>query len=486
MSTSSFLAALSSKVYADRTDYATPLDLACDYDPSFIKTPALEYLAGHLVDASVHPEHRKVVSFAPQEGKTTTSAIAFPLWLLRNRPNLRVAVVSYQKELAEEQVRAARNIVQENPELFPFTIDQGQAAKDSWRVAGKRGGMTAVGINSGFTGKPADVVIVDDPHSGLEDASSPAKRRAVRNFWTGTATARFSASTIVIIVMTRWHKEDLAGWLLERNPESFEFVRVPAQADHDPAKGESDPLGREPGEYMLSARGRTTAQWEQRKRDAGSLDWQALYQGRPVAEGGELLKVDSIARFDWNTMVTRRGATCYVPPKVGDVIGMSWDMTFKGTANSDYVVGQVWLRRDAHMYLLDQVRGQWDFTQTVDQVRAFTQKWRQAVPLYIEDKANGSAVISTLRKTRPGIIPVNPRGGKEARARAITPYLEAGNILVPDTATAPFNVDELLTEAASFPQGKHDDQVDALTQAVTAMMSSEAKSTANNGLVGLG
>jgi len=427
-----FLRALAQKFGTD-LDYATPLDLARAYDPTYISTPALELLCSHLTDAAENPSHRKVISFAPQEGKTTTSAIAFPLWLLTQQRHLRIAICSYSKDLAEEQVRSARNIVAEHPDLFPYTIDKTHAAKDSWRIEGARGGVFAVGVNGGFTGKPADVVIVDDPHGGIVQAESKAERERVKKWWTGTVTARFAASTIVIIVQTRWHKDDLAGYLLDRNPEAFEFVRVPAQADHDPSKGETDILGRAPGEYMISARGRTQEQWEQRKRDAGSIAWSALYQGKPIAEGGELFDMAKIKDYDWTEIVTQTNGRCYVPPAQYDQIGMSWDMTFKGGATSDYVVGQVWLKRGASMYLLDQVRGQWSFTESVEQVKRFSEKWRQAQACFIEDKANGSAIIDTLSRTRPGVIGVNPQGGKEARARAITPFIEAGNILLPSS-----------------------------------------------------
>lgn len=483
MTTATFLKALASKFGTD-LEYHSPLDLARAYDHTYISTPALELLTQHLVDAAEHPDHRKVISFAPQEGKTTTSAIAFPLWLLTQQRHLRIAVCSYSKDLAEEQVRSARNIVSEHPELFPYSVDKTHAAKDSWRVEGARGGMFAVGVNGGFTGKPADVVIVDDPHGGIVQAESKAERERVKKWWTGTVTARFAANTIVIIVQTRWHKDDLAGYLLERNPEAFEFVRVPAQADHDPSKGETDILGREPGEYMISARGRTKEQWDQRKRDAGSIAWSALYQGKPIAEGGELFDMTKVQDYDWHKIVTQHNGRCNAPAQAYDVIGMSWDMTFKGGANSDYVVGQVWLKRGASMYLLDQVRGQWSFTESVEQVRRLSQKWGQAQACFIEDKANGSAIIDTLRRTRPGVIAVNPKGGKEARARAVTPFIEAGNIFLPSITSAPFNVDDLRMELAEFPQGKHDDTVDAMTQAISSMMI-DRKQTYGTGNIGL-
>ena len=249
---------------------------------------------------------------------------------------------------------------------------------------------------------------------------------------------------------TRWHTDDLAGRLVERDVEAgWQVLNIPAQCD-DPA---GDPLGRQLGEFMTSARGRSRRQWELRKATAGSRSWNALYQGRPApAEGG------AFQRSWWKRWDQ--------PPALVHGVIQSWDMTFKGTDHSDFVVGQVWAIDGPNMHLLDQARGRWSFVETVRQVELMRERWPQTTATLVEDKANGTAVIDLLSRRIPGLIPVQPQGGKEVRAAAVSPFVEAGNVWLPAGQRW---ADDLIEEAAAFPNSSHDDQVDALTQALTYM-----------------
>jgi hypothetical protein len=185
----------------------------------------------------------------------------------------------------------------------------------------------------------------------------------------------------VVIIQTRWRENDLSGWLQAgENGRTWRVVNIPAQADHDPAKGETDPLGRQPGEYMLSARGRTDADWEKKKRPVGSRSWNALYQGRPSPASGDVLKRDWWQFYDTPQVDRPHRRQLVVPLSDGDELAMSWDMAFKDTDGSDYVVGQVWLRRGVHAYLLDMVRRRMSFTETLRAVKALSAKWPQALP----------------------------------------------------------------------------------------------------------
>ena len=146
-----------------------------------------------------------------------------------------------------------------------------------------------------------------------------------------------------------------------------------------------------------------------------------------------------------------------------DEQAQSWDCAFKGLATSDYVVGQVWGRRGSQFLLLYQMRGQMDCPATVRAVRQLSRLWPSCAAKLIEDKANGSAVIQMLANEIPGIIPVNPEGGKLARAAAVSPLIEAGNVYMPHPQFFPW-VNDFIEECAAFPNGAHDDQVDAMTQ----------------------
>ena len=214
------------------------------------------------------------------------------------------------------------------------------------------------------------------------------------------------------------------------------------------------------------------------QKDAGTRVWQALYQGAPSPATGTILEPTNYRTYNTPQTTPGPNGTQLLPnPGPDTQLIQSWDMTFKATNTSDYVVGQIWLRRGHNFYLIDQVRGRYNFTETVNQVRALTAKYPQAITKLIEDKANGPAVIDTLRSTTNGIIPVNPQGGKEARAHAIAPYHEAGNIHLPAPELAPW-VSELTEETRAFPHGKHDDQIDAMTQAITYLA---AKAQTNTG-----
>jgi len=152
-----------------------------------------------------------------------------------------------------------------------------------------------------------------------------------------------------------------------------------------------------------------------------------------------------------------------------DEMLMSWDMTFKDTRGSDFVVGQIWARRGANVYLLDQVHKRLSFTDTLTAFTTMCKRWPQATAKLVEDKANGSAVIDTLKSKIPGIVPINPTESKYARANAVSPYIEAGNVHLPTTEVAMFEVESFIEEAAAFPNASHDDRVDATSQALARL-----------------
>src|SRR5262249_9657109 len=157
----------------------------------------------------------------------------------------------------------------------------------------------------------------------------------------------------------------------------------------------------------------------------------------------------------------------------------SGDMTYKNGPSADYVVGLVAVRTGADIYLVDRVKGRWDFRESCRQVKALKAKYPQTGKIYIEDAANGPAIINMLGRDVPGIIPVKPEGGKDARAQAAQPLVEAGNLwlpnprplgrLIPERAW----VDDLLDQCCIFPTGAHDDDVDALTQLVAQCLRPE-------------
>jgi len=355
-------------------------------------------------------------------------------------------------------MRARNDFAQYAPEVWNLGVDPDAAAMYRWDVLDPNrppgeppGGLIAAGIGGPITGHGAHLAIIDDPFKDAQAANSEVQRNAVWDWYRFVLRTRLMPDAAVVLVCTRWHQDDLAGRLLkaaEADPEAdqWEELSLPAIA-----QDEGDPLGRKVNEALWPEM-YDESSLAAIKASVGSYVWAALYQQRPSPMEGGILK-----RQWWRYYRQ-------VPNDLTDFL-ISWDMTFKDTKTSDFVVGQVWTRRMADKYLLDQIRARMDFPTTLQAVRALCAKWPQARTVLVEDKANGPAVISMLKHQIPGLIAVNPEGGKEARAAAVSPEIEAGNVYIPDPSIAPW-IGDFVEECAAFPNGANDDQVDAMTQAL--------------------
>lgn len=460
----------------DPDRFATPGVLARHINPDTLQTAALDLVDEAVVWAYTTRGARLIVSLPPQEGKSERVTKTGSLWALTRNPNTRVGIVSYAQPLAEGFGRDIRNWVSSNNgDEGTFDIglriaaDNGSAKR--WQLAGFRGGIVCVGIGGGLTGKPLDALVIDDPIADEKQASSEAYRDRVWAWWQAVGSTRLAPGAPVICILTRWHEDDIAGRLLAaEDGHRWRVINIPAQADYDPNKGESDPLGRQVGEWLSSARQRTTEEWEAIRIQAGTRVFTSLYQGRPSPEAGNVWKRHWWRRYStplWSQHPTRPDA--WVVHEYDEMV-MSWDMAFKDTKSSDFVVGQVWVRRGADVFLVDQIRKRMTFTETVTAFKALVGRWPQTGVKLVEDKANGTAVINTLKSKIPGIVAVTPTESKYARANAGAPAVEAGNVHLPTAEVALFDPEELIEEAAGFPNGAHDDQVDATSQALARLL----------------
>ena len=451
--------------------WPTPGKMAEYLDPRTVQTPALKLIDEKLVKAFTTPDYRLIISMPPQEGKSQRASRRFPLWALHQNPDLRIAMASYETRIATRWGRTVRDDIAQNPGLG-LEVRHDMSSQSEWELSGHAGGMFSVGVGGAMTGRAVDLLLIDDPVKGREQADSPTIREKTWDWWTDVALTRLAPGAPVIIILTRWHADDLAGRLLAEDDTEWDYLNIPAEADHRPEEGEEDVLGREPGEFMLSARGRTQRQWESRKRASGPKTWASLYQGQPTpGEGGVFPPPEDWARYDAPMWIERPDGSRIIPGLRENAYELiqSWDMTFKDTKSSDFVVGQVWLRVGIHAYLLDMVRERLNFNATVQAVQELTARWPQATAKLIEDKANGSAVLAHLARTVPGMIPVEPQGSKLERASAVSPFIFAENVHLPTPALLP-NVGELLEESKSFPNSPHDDTIDSLSQGLSYLL----------------
>lgn len=467
-----------------RNRWAAPGELARELNPSWRQTPALDLVDSHLVRLYSEPGARLIISMPPQEAKTSTVTQFGSLWALIRDPERRIGIVSYSQVLAETSGRVIRNLITSNDGTdgsldLGLRIARDNGAASRWQLDGHRGGVVAAGVGSGLTGRALDALLLDDPYADREQAESAYYRERVWEWWRSVGSTRLAPGAPVCVVLTRWHHDDIAARLTGgEDGHRWRVVNIPALADHDPAKGQSDPLGREPGQWLVSARGRTDAEWEQIRVQAGTRVFNSLYQGRPSPDTGDVWKRQWWRRYYeplWSQHPDRpdayRVAEC-------DEMVISVDAAFKDAASSDFVVMQAWCRRGADVFLLDQVHKRLSFTDTVVAFRALVNRWPQAARRLIEDRANGTAIIDLLRSKIGGIVPVTPTESKYSRASAVAPFLEAGNVFIPDRAVALFDPEGLVDEASAFPSGAHDDLVDATSQALAAMLLDRSGATA--------
>ena len=454
-----------------RVKFTTPGDLAVALDPKTMQTKAMDVIDEALVWAWNTPDARLMIAMSPQMGKSQRAVRRFTEWVLTQNPETRVTICSYNTDTARRWGRTIRDDINEHGDALDLTIRNDVAAQSEWILEGHQGGVFTAGVGSSLTGRPSELMIIDDPVKGREDADSERYQQRNWDWWREVAMTRLAPGAPVILIQTRWSVDDLAGKVLkkENGGEEWRVVSIPAQADHRPELGETDPLGREPGEWMETTRGMTVAQWERRKRDTGPRSWAALYQQKPTPDEGGIFPRDW-ATYNEPLWVTKDDGSCWVPgmEREDHELIISGDLTFTDSKNSDYVALQVWLRIGHQAYLLDQVRRRMNFNDTCAALLALSAKWPQAIAKLVENKANGPAVINALQQQIGGLIPVEPQGSKSARASAVSPLAFSKDIILPTAEILP-NVEDLREELVNFPS-KHDDTVDALSQAINYLL----------------
>ncbi len=451
-------------------------------EPSTLFVPGwhIEAIVDHLEAISYGNIRKLLINVPPRHMKSLLVSVFWPAWEWIRWPERRWLYSSYAATLSIRDSVKCRRLIESSwyqslwGDRFALTSDQNTKGRFDNDRSGYR---LSTSVGGAVTGEGGDRVVCDDPHN-VQEAESDSIRTGTVEWFDVVMSTRVNdpRTSAMAVIMQRCHQLDLSGHLLEQGG-GWVHLCLPAEYDGSTlftVIGFADPR-KQLGELL----------WQERfgeveiadlKRSLGSYAAAGQLQQRPSPAGGGIFKRHWFRYFqprggNYPPVIVRmpdgsqRAIEAIETPYWVDDQMQSWDCTFKDLDTSDYVVGQVWGRVGSIFLLGDQVRARMDFPTTVQAVRDVSQKWPKTFAKLIEDKANGSAVIQMLAHEIPGLLPVNPQGGKIARASAVSPLIEAGNVYLPHPAWQPW-VHDFIEECAVFPNGAHDDQVDAMTQAL--------------------
>ena len=430
--------------------------------------PGREYVHGwHIDSICEHLEavtngqiRNLLINMPPRCMKSSLVSVFWPTWVWTFRPEARWLFSSYAESLSIRDSVKCRRVIQ-SPwyqhrfgNTFTLTGDQNQKQKFENNKTGHR---IATSVGGAGTGEGGDYIVCDDPHRAM-DVRSDAMRESVLDWWDSEMSSRGNNPKTVckVIVMQRLHEDDLSGHILEQG--GYEHLCLPMEYEGDrchSSLGWTDPRS-EFNELLWPTRFGAPEVAEMKLR-MGSQEAAGQLQQRPAPAEGNIIKKSWWKFYD-------------IAPL--DLHGhcIAADLTFGASETSDYTVFTVWATRGADRYLLDMVRARMTFTEQITALQNLCKKWPKASAKYIENAANGKALIDTLRTKITGLIPVQPEGSKEARAQSIAPMIEAGNVFLPKPENQPW-IDDVLTEWTMFPSGRHDDIVDSMTLALRRLTS---------------
>jgi len=390
------------------------------------------------------------ISMPPRHGKSLYFSKWLPIWWMTLHPTTaRVILASYEATFAAKWGRKVRDHFKDRG-----LVRGDLSGANDWELT-TGASMQSSGVGGPLTGSGGDLLLADDLHKNWDEAHSPAKLETLKFWWASTFWTRREPGCSVVLIGTRWSNNDIFSWVeKEYAHENWLTIELPAIAE------DGDQMGRAPGEALYPE------QWPvsellkiKQSPEAGPTIWSAMYRQRPEQQGGNIWKRDWFKY--WSVMPTDLTRWC-----------QSWDMTFHEGGTS-WVCGQVWACRGPDRYLIDQVRGRWDFVETRAQLLALRKRWPQTKNnILIEKAANGYAVMSSLKQKVGGIIPisVSGNGSKISRAYAVQGLFFGGNVYVPARSTNDW-VQGYVDECSTFPNGTANDQVDTTSQSLQYLMS---------------
>jgi predicted phage terminase large subunit-like protein len=445
----------------------------------WVPAPHLLMLSEWLVDVAEGRRKRIIVEMPPRHGKSVMISEKFPQWYMGRFPDRQVILASYSGGLTRGWSSRARDgLAEHGPWIFGVGVDPKRAANNRWGLVSKatgrstRGGLIAAGVRSGITGRGADLFVIDDPIKDDKEANSKSQRKGVIEWFRSTASTRLEPNSAMIVLMTRWHEGDLAGFLqhemaTDAKAEQWDVLSLPAICEVD-----NDQLGRKEGEALWPERFDESA-LEDKKRRVGSYWWNALYQQHPSAVEGAVFKR---AWFHYFEIRNVGGREIYCLSNVDGHVVQRWgadvctrfctmDLAITVGNASDWTVLSTWaITPDKQLLLLDVERHRLEGPDQVTLAKAVYQRWRPSV-MWVEGvQYQQSFVQHALRAGLPTKA-IYPDRDKHSRAMLPATYMEAGRIYFRrGAAWLSAWEDELLSFIAGK-EAEHDDQVDTLSYA---------------------
>jgi predicted phage terminase large subunit-like protein len=450
---------------------------------TFQDGPHIKEVCDHVGAVVFDAISRLLVNVPPGSSKSLIVSVLLPayVWGPCDRPVAKFMFATYATNLATRDANRCRDLIRSKwfQDRWPVELDG--VAQSTYYTTKAGGWRYSEGIGAGtFTGRHPDFLIVDDSVNAQDTKGSAAELKTklleVQQTWDQVLSSRGAnpSNKKQILIGQRLHDEDIFGYLLARAKQQggvqYQHLRLPMLYEADEPcvtfKDDGTPFGGDwrtiEGQLLCEARWSEKA-IEQLKFEQGNA-WSAQYQQRPASKAGQIFR-RAWFRFWIADDLMRENANPYTGDGFDEVI-CSWDLTFKDTLGSDFVCGQVWARLGPNYYLLDRVYRRLSFPNTLTAIEAQLRRWSCIGAKLIEDKANGPAVISVLVRKVSGLIPVEPQGSKIARANAVSYLHRAGNVYYPPEYSGAVGEDSHVEQLAKFPLAKHDDSVDAETQAL--------------------
>lgn len=428
-----------------------------NYDFGWFNEELAASLTQFVQDVVDGKQPRLMIFAPPRSGKSEQVSRRLPAWALGKHPDLQFIGASYSADLANRMSRDVQRIIEGDnyDQIFPdVKLPQkgdtnNTRTQDLFEIVGHKGAYRAAGVGGGITGMGADIGVIDDPVKDAKEANSKTYRDSVWEWYTTTFYTRLSPKSGILLCMTRWHEDDLAGRLLKAaedgDGDQWQVIDYPAIAEKD-EKHRKEGEALHPERFPLSRLVKIM-------RAIGSRAWNALYQGRPTSKTGGVFLTDRFITVD------------AIPAGVIIKRVRAWD--FAATKDGgDYTTGVLMGEgSDGRYYILDVVRGQYSSLDVESVLKATASRDGYDVDIHLpqDPGAAGKAQAQRQVSLLSGYIAKSERmtGDKVTRAAAFAAQVEAGNVVL---LRGSWN-DEFINELGDFPLGKHDDQVDAAADA---------------------